>query len=101
MHILQSLKGQSNGLELDRQRSKLVAVLGLDEIAQEASEEPDIMSGPPYSARFMKFCEVRLPGLLDCLYDTLYSVGTLRQIALAKQVPIVTKEIQPVRSLIM
>lgn len=103
VHMLQSLKGQSNDEELDRQRNKLIAVLGLDEIAQEAMEEPAIMS-PPYSAEFMEFCEVRLSGLLDCLYDTLFSIGTLRQIALAEKaegVSILTEEMQQVRSINM
>ena len=91
MHILQSLKGQSSDLELDRQRNKLVVILGLDEIAQEAMEEPDIM---PYSAEFMEFCEVSLHSLLDCLYDTLFSIGTLREIALMEKVPIPVEDIQ-------
>ena len=100
--MLQSVKGVSTDVELDRQQNKLVVVLGLDEIAQEAMEEPDIMSGPPYPAEFIEFCEVRLQGLLDCLYDTLFSIGTLRQIALAEKVPRLTEEIlieemQPVR----
>lgn len=100
VHMLKSLKGKSNEEEMERQRNELVIVLGLDEIAQEALEEPAIMS-PPYSAEFMEFCEVRLPGLLDCLYDTLFSIGTLRQIALAEKaerVPILAENMPQVRS---
>ena len=88
------MKGQSSDLELDQQRNQLVVILGLDEIAQETMEEPDIMSGPHYSAEFMEFCEVRLHSLLDCLYDTLFSIGTLREIALMEKAPVPIENIQ-------
>ena len=101
VHMLQSLKGKSNEEEMERQWNEFVIVLGLDEIAQEASEQPAIMS-PPYSAEFMEFCKVCLPRLLDYLYDTLFSIGTLRQIALAEKaerVPILAENMPQVRSI--
>ena len=73
-------------LSLRPQGQLLMDVLHLKEIRGEAIKDLPPKAGPEskYSDDFMEIYEAQLQGLVDCLYDMLFSIETSRQILIRK-----------------
>ena len=61
----------------------------MDEVANAVFDEPELLSEQPttpiYDVDIIELCICRLEGFLDCLFDMLVNIGTLRQIGLSNR----------------
>ena len=67
--------------------NSLFITLSLDEIAEAVFDEPELLREQPmipvYDIDIIELCIGRLEGFVNCLFDLLVNIGTLRQVRLS------------------